>query len=219
MAGCSTARRIMSSTAIGRSGSRSSPKPAYSSSKRRRGRPAQPGLRSGAAHRRGLVRRRAGARQRPHARRCGEGATCGVDRDGDHHGRRLPAHSRPRPRARETTPAVRRRDRLVSGSPAQGRGHARRHRACPCTVVLRSADHRRRRSAQAAGGGDGQGVRRGSAQAVVFRHGLQLFGAMGFTWENDLQFALKRAKAGELLLGGAAEHRTTIAEEFDAADF
>ena len=30
---------------------------------------------------------------------------------------------------------------------------------------------------------------------------------MGFTWENDLQFALKRAKAGELLLGGAAEHR------------
>ena len=47
----------------------------------------------------------------------------------------------------------------------------------------------------------------------------QLFGAMGFTWENDLQFALKRAKAGELLLGGAAEHRAVIAEEFDAADF
>ncbi|RAV07059.1 acyl-CoA dehydrogenase [Mycolicibacterium sp. GF69] len=59
----------------------------------------------------------------------------------------------------------------------------------------------------------------GEAQAVVFRHGLQLFGAMGFTWENDLQFALKRAKAGELLLGGAAEHRAMIAEEFHAADF
>jgi alkylation response protein AidB-like acyl-CoA dehydrogenase len=56
----------------------------------------------------------------------------------------------------------------------------------------------------------------GEAQSVVFRHGLQLFGAMGFTWENDLQFALKRAKAGELLLGGAAEHRALIAEEFDA---
>lgn len=54
----------------------------------------------------------------------------------------------------------------------------------------------------------------GEAQSVVFRHGLQLFGAMGFTWENDLQFALKRAKAGELLLGGAAEHRAVIAEEF-----
>jgi alkylation response protein AidB-like acyl-CoA dehydrogenase len=59
----------------------------------------------------------------------------------------------------------------------------------------------------------------GEAQSVVFRHGLQLFGAMGFTWENDLQFALKRAKAGELLLGGAAEHRAMIAEEFDAANF
>jgi alkylation response protein AidB-like acyl-CoA dehydrogenase len=59
----------------------------------------------------------------------------------------------------------------------------------------------------------------GECQSLVFRHGLQLFGAMGFTWENDLQFALKRAKAGELLLGGAAEHRAVIAEEFDAADF
>jgi alkylation response protein AidB-like acyl-CoA dehydrogenase len=59
----------------------------------------------------------------------------------------------------------------------------------------------------------------GECQALVFRHGLQLFGAMGFTWENDLQFALKRAKAGELLLGGAADHRAMIAEEFNAADF
>jgi alkylation response protein AidB-like acyl-CoA dehydrogenase len=62
----------------------------------------------------------------------------------------------------------------------------------------------------------------GECQSLVFRHGLQLFGAMGFTWENDLQFALKRAKVGELLLGGAAEHRAMIAEEyrsFRAADF
>lgn len=57
----------------------------------------------------------------------------------------------------------------------------------------------------------------GECQSVVFRHGLQLFGAMGFTWENDLQFALKRAKAGELMLGGAAEHRAAIAEEYLAA--
>ncbi|PRC43526.1 acyl-CoA dehydrogenase [Mycobacterium sp. ITM-2017-0098] len=58
----------------------------------------------------------------------------------------------------------------------------------------------------------------GECQALVFKHGLQTFGAMGFTWENDVQFALKRAKAGELMLGGAAEHRAMIAEEFDAAD-
>jgi alkylation response protein AidB-like acyl-CoA dehydrogenase len=54
----------------------------------------------------------------------------------------------------------------------------------------------------------------GECQALVFRHGLQTFGAMGFTWENDVQFALKRAKAGELMLGGAAEHRAMIAEEY-----
>jgi len=58
----------------------------------------------------------------------------------------------------------------------------------------------------------------GECQALVFRHGLQLFGAMGYTWENDLQFALKRAKAGELMLGGAATHRAMIAEEYRAAD-
>lgn len=56
----------------------------------------------------------------------------------------------------------------------------------------------------------------GECQSLVFRHGLQLHGAMGFTWENDLQFALKRAKAGELMLGGAAEHRAMIAEEYRA---
>jgi len=59
----------------------------------------------------------------------------------------------------------------------------------------------------------------GECQSLVFRSGLQLFGAMGFTWENDLQFALKRAKAGELLLGGAAEHRALIAEEYRATHF
>jgi alkylation response protein AidB-like acyl-CoA dehydrogenase len=57
----------------------------------------------------------------------------------------------------------------------------------------------------------------GECQSVVFRNGVQLFGAMGFTWENDLQFALKRAKSGELMLGGAAVHRALIAEEYRAA--
>jgi alkylation response protein AidB-like acyl-CoA dehydrogenase len=56
----------------------------------------------------------------------------------------------------------------------------------------------------------------GECQSIVFRHGLQLFGAMGFTWENDLQFALKRAKAGEIMLGGAAVHRALIAEQYRA---
>jgi alkylation response protein AidB-like acyl-CoA dehydrogenase len=59
----------------------------------------------------------------------------------------------------------------------------------------------------------------GEAQSHVVRHGMQCFGAMGLTWENDLQFAVKRAKAGEMLLGDAAEHRAVIAREYRAADF
>ncbi|NEB02819.1 acyl-CoA dehydrogenase family protein [Streptomyces sp. SID13726] len=58
----------------------------------------------------------------------------------------------------------------------------------------------------------------GECQALVFRNAVQLFGAMGHTWENDLQFAVKRAKAGELLLGGAAEHRAWIADEWIAEE-
>ena len=47
----------------------------------------------------------------------------------------------------------------------------------------------------------------GECQQVVFANGLQLFGAMGFTWENELHLYLKRAAAGDLLLGGTSEHR------------
>ncbi|MGW5377814.1 acyl-CoA dehydrogenase family protein [Nocardia sp. NPDC003999] len=78
-------------------------------------------------------------------------------------------------------------------------------------LCLAADDPRRRMAAAMAKAAAGE------CQALVFRHGLQLFGAMGFTWENDLQFALKRAKAGELMLGGAAEHRALIAEEYRAA--
>jgi Acyl-CoA dehydrogenase, C-terminal domain len=50
----------------------------------------------------------------------------------------------------------------------------------------------------------------GECQRVVFANGLQLFGAMGFTWENELQIYLRRAKAGDLLLGTAAVHRKAL---------
>ncbi|WP_174183593.1 acyl-CoA dehydrogenase family protein [Nocardia barduliensis] len=78
-------------------------------------------------------------------------------------------------------------------------------------LCLAADDPRRRMAASMAKAAAGE------CQALVFRHGIQLFGAMGFTWENDLQFALKRAKAGELMLGGAAEHRALIVEEYRAA--
>ncbi|HSA49906.1 MAG TPA: acyl-CoA dehydrogenase family protein [Yinghuangia sp.] len=79
-------------------------------------------------------------------------------------------------------------------------------------LTIATDDPRRRVAASMAKAASGE------CQALVFRHGLQLHGAMGFTWENDLQFALKRAKAGELLLGGTDEHRALIAEEYRATD-
>jgi hypothetical protein len=50
----------------------------------------------------------------------------------------------------------------------------------------------------------------GECQRLVFQSGLQLSGAMGFTWENELQIYLKRAKACDMLLGTAAEHRRAL---------
>lgn len=50
----------------------------------------------------------------------------------------------------------------------------------------------------------------GECQRVVFKHGYQLFGAMGYTWENELQVHLKRAKSCDLLLGTASVHRRAL---------
>jgi alkylation response protein AidB-like acyl-CoA dehydrogenase len=50
----------------------------------------------------------------------------------------------------------------------------------------------------------------GECQQVVFANGFQLFGAMGFTWESELHVFLKRALAGDLLLGPAAAHRKAL---------
>jgi alkylation response protein AidB-like acyl-CoA dehydrogenase len=51
----------------------------------------------------------------------------------------------------------------------------------------------------------------GDCQRLVARHGVQLFGGLGFTWENDLQIYVRRAKVGEALLGSSAEHRARAA--------
>jgi alkylation response protein AidB-like acyl-CoA dehydrogenase len=53
----------------------------------------------------------------------------------------------------------------------------------------------------------------GDAQRIASQHAIQFFGGLGFTWENDLHLYVRRAKAGELLLGTSAEHRTRVAEE------
>jgi alkylation response protein AidB-like acyl-CoA dehydrogenase len=41
---------------------------------------------------------------------------------------------------------------------------------------------------------------------------LQVHGGIGFTWEHDLHFFLKRAKADAHLFGTASEHRERVAE-------
>jgi alkylation response protein AidB-like acyl-CoA dehydrogenase len=51
----------------------------------------------------------------------------------------------------------------------------------------------------------------GECQRLVVKDGLQLHGGIGYTWEHDLHFLLKRAKAGDLLLGTAAAHRAHLA--------
>jgi len=50
----------------------------------------------------------------------------------------------------------------------------------------------------------------GECQQVVYRNGFQLFGAMGFTWENELHIYLKRALATDLLLGSATVARKAL---------
>ncbi len=52
----------------------------------------------------------------------------------------------------------------------------------------------------------------GDCARLLTRDGLQLHGGIGFTWEHDLHFHLKRAVTGELLFGTSAFHRTRAAE-------
>ncbi|WP_426571448.1 acyl-CoA dehydrogenase family protein [Aquihabitans sp. McL0605] len=50
----------------------------------------------------------------------------------------------------------------------------------------------------------------GDAQRLVFQGAIQLYGGIGFTWENDVHLYVRRAKGTELLFGGAAEHRARV---------
>lgn len=51
----------------------------------------------------------------------------------------------------------------------------------------------------------------GDAQRLTAKHGIQLFGGLGYTWENDLQIFVRRAKIGDQILGSAANHRGRVA--------
>jgi alkylation response protein AidB-like acyl-CoA dehydrogenase len=49
------------------------------------------------------------------------------------------------------------------------------------------------------------------AYREVGNRGIQIHGGMGFTWENDVHFYYRRAKASETMFGDAAFHRDRIA--------
>jgi alkylation response protein AidB-like acyl-CoA dehydrogenase len=51
----------------------------------------------------------------------------------------------------------------------------------------------------------------GDCQRLVSKNGIQLFGGLGYTWENDLQLFVKRAKVCEPLFGKSSVHRATVA--------
>jgi alkylation response protein AidB-like acyl-CoA dehydrogenase len=52
----------------------------------------------------------------------------------------------------------------------------------------------------------------GECQHLVVSDGLQLHGGIGFTWEHDLHFLLKRARSGNLLFGDELAHRMLLAD-------
>jgi alkylation response protein AidB-like acyl-CoA dehydrogenase len=53
----------------------------------------------------------------------------------------------------------------------------------------------------------------GDCQRLVAQEAIQIHGGIGYTWEHDLHLFVKRAKAGDMLLGTAAEHRQRIADQ------
>ena len=140
------------------------------------------------------------------------GARGGHRRDGAVHRGHLPDDLRDDAPVRQGPRAVRQADRLVPGAEAppgrllpRRRAGRRRSATSPPSPSPRTTHAGRspRRWPR---------PRPASASACSSRDGLQLHGGIGFTWENDLHFALKRAKAGDLLFGTAAFHRARLAE-------
>jgi alkylation response protein AidB-like acyl-CoA dehydrogenase len=72
-------------------------------------------------------------------------------------------------------------------------------------LTIAEDDPRRREAASLAK------VAAGDCEELLVGEGLQLHGGIGMTWEHDLHFFLKRAKAGAALFGTGAHHRAVLA--------
>jgi alkylation response protein AidB-like acyl-CoA dehydrogenase len=51
----------------------------------------------------------------------------------------------------------------------------------------------------------------GDCQRILVQDGLQLHGGIGYMWEQDLHFYLKRAKSSDLLFGSSSTHKAKVA--------
>ena len=51
----------------------------------------------------------------------------------------------------------------------------------------------------------------GDCEKLLTTEGIQCLGGIGYTWEHDMHFYVKRQKAQAALLGTAAEHRAAVA--------
>jgi len=125
---------------------------------------------------------------------------------GDDDGRACQPHSGPGPRPREQSPpgSGSRSDRSTRRSPHKAADmHVRGGTASGAGLLrTRGAEIVRGRSAPAAGRPRWRKRPAGEWSVAGVPPVWQLFaGAMGFTFDNYLQFALKRAKAGKLMLG------------------
>ncbi len=54
-------------------------------------------------------------------------------------------------------------------------------------------------------------ARASDAATLVTHEAIQTFGGIGFTWEHDVHFLLKRARVGAEMLGSARQHRDRVA--------
>jgi alkylation response protein AidB-like acyl-CoA dehydrogenase len=55
-------------------------------------------------------------------------------------------------------------------------------------------------------------ARASDAANMVTHNAIQTLGGIGFTWEHDIHFFLKRARVSSQLLGTAGQHRARVAE-------
>ena len=55
-------------------------------------------------------------------------------------------------------------------------------------------------------------ARASDAARSVTHNAIQTFGGIGFTWEHDVHFFLKRARVGGAMLGTPRQHRERVAE-------